>query len=428
MKKIFTLLAVAAMAVAANAQDNIYKSTGENVVAETVLVDNDALSVTTVYNADGKTISALTDGASEFKTIDGIEFPGYFQLRVNADPKGEDLTGTEQSGSTPLVVVVKKKLTLAVYNRRQKGTNPSEGYNPGDNKGLLCVNQAGLVKVTGTTSEPTFDDPDNDAFGYCVESFVLEPGTYTLYRKGSTMQIYGFSWTVEGGETPEPAEGETVEIIGAGSGIFNKVFDSIVIPFDFNIDTKELTLKNFLGGTTTVELKYTKNSSASGDNVPGTLYNAEAVSGLGEKEQMQGYYEVCPINGFTGDFVCKVDGVDFCKLENIKVGVGFASTVQINEDPTTHKKYCEVLVMLGGDYSKWDADKAEWVASGLNYVKIRKNVYFPEDPSSLEVIEAADENAPVEYYNLQGVRINEPAAGQIVIRRQGAKVTKMVVR
>ncbi|MDE5595301.1 MAG: hypothetical protein K2I89_06995 [Muribaculaceae bacterium] len=41
---------------------------------------------------------------------------------------------------------------------------------------------------------------------------------------------------------------------------------------------------------------------------------------------------------------------------------------------------------------------------------------------------AVDANAPVEYFNLQGVRIDKPAAGQIVIKRQGAKVTKTIVR
>jgi len=39
-----------------------------------------------------------------------------------------------------------------------------------------------------------------------------------------------------------------------------------------------------------------------------------------------------------------------------------------------------------------------------------------------------NENAPVEYYNLQGMRINEPAAGQIVLRRQGSKTTKILVK
>lgn len=41
---------------------------------------------------------------------------------------------------------------------------------------------------------------------------------------------------------------------------------------------------------------------------------------------------------------------------------------------------------------------------------------------------ATDENAPVEYFNLQGVRIAEPAAGQIVIRRQGTNVSKVYVK
>lgn len=36
-------------------------------------------------------------------------------------------------------------------------------------------------------------------------------------------------------------------------------------------------------------------------------------------------------------------------------------------------------------------------------------------------------DAPVEYFNLQGQRIDSPAAGQIVIRRQGASVSKIIL-
>lgn len=39
----------------------------------------------------------------------------------------------------------------------------------------------------------------------------------------------------------------------------------------------------------------------------------------------------------------------------------------------------------------------------------------------------ADANAPVEYFNLQGMRVDEPSAG-IYIRRQGSTITKVVVR
>lgn len=41
---------------------------------------------------------------------------------------------------------------------------------------------------------------------------------------------------------------------------------------------------------------------------------------------------------------------------------------------------------------------------------------------------AGEDNAPVEYFNLQGVRVANPAAGSLVIRRQGAQVAKVVVK
>lgn len=44
------------------------------------------------------------------------------------------------------------------------------------------------------------------------------------------------------------------------------------------------------------------------------------------------------------------------------------------------------------------------------------------------VMTDGDADAPVEYFNLQGQRILNPAAGQLVIRRQGAEVSKIVIR
>jgi hypothetical protein len=38
-----------------------------------------------------------------------------------------------------------------------------------------------------------------------------------------------------------------------------------------------------------------------------------------------------------------------------------------------------------------------------------------------------DENAPVEYFNLQGVRVANPENG-LYIRRQGNKATKVLVK
>lgn len=39
-----------------------------------------------------------------------------------------------------------------------------------------------------------------------------------------------------------------------------------------------------------------------------------------------------------------------------------------------------------------------------------------------------DADAPVEFFNMQGQKVVEPAAGQLLIRRQGNKVSKVIVK
>ncbi|HAP29919.1 MAG TPA: hypothetical protein DCR26_07335 [Porphyromonadaceae bacterium] len=62
--------------------------------------------------------------------------------------------------------------------------------------------------------------------------------------------------------------------------------------------------------------------------------------------------------------------------------------------------------------------------------KASKNMHarivFPSDDSAINSVSADAANAPVEYFSLQGVRVTRPAAGQVVIRRQGADATKVV--
>lgn len=52
--------------------------------------------------------------------------------------------------------------------------------------------------------------------------------------------------------------------------------------------------------------------------------------------------------------------------------------------------------------------------------------YYDVIAAGVDTIEATD-NAPVEYYNLQGVRVQNPESG-LYIRRQGSKVTKVLVK
>lgn len=88
----------------------------------------------------------------------------------------------------------------------------------------------------------------------------------------------------------------------------------------------------------------------------------------------------------------------------------------------------------------WDCD---WFAYGFNATNgsyagvfskmLGCTIQLPfnvEDPDAglKDVTVDNNSNAPIEFYNIQGMRINEPAAGQLVIRRQGNKVSKLIVK
>lgn len=63
----------------------------------------------------------------------------------------------------------------------------------------------------------------------------------------------------------------------------------------------------------------------------------------------------------------------------------------------------------------------DWSCNGTEASTLNLNA-----SASVEDI-TADKNAPVEYYNLQGVKVATPAKGQLLIRHQGSKATKVIL-
>lgn len=55
-----------------------------------------------------------------------------------------------------------------------------------------------------------------------------------------------------------------------------------------------------------------------------------------------------------------------------------------------------------------------------------KVLCYTSDGSGVADVEIADQNAPVEYYNLQGIRVANPENG-LFIRRQGSKTEKVIL-
>lgn len=55
------------------------------------------------------------------------------------------------------------------------------------------------------------------------------------------------------------------------------------------------------------------------------------------------------------------------------------------------------------------------------------DVSVKSDPAGVSSVESDESDAPVEFYNLQGVKVENPSSG-LYIRRQGNKVSKVIVR
>ncbi len=67
------------------------------------------------------------------------------------------------------------------------------------------------------------------------------------------------------------------------------------------------------------------------------------------------------------------------------------------------------------------------ITAGSQYVDHLYVYYSNVDGSGVNGIEIDnDENAPAEYFNLQGIRVANPAQGNIYIKRQGSKVSKIL--
>jgi hypothetical protein len=68
----------------------------------------------------------------------------------------------------------------------------------------------------------------------------------------------------------------------------------------------------------------------------------------------------------------------------------------------------------------------QWGEYGVHRWHLDNVKVFGTDASGIETT-IADENAPAEYFNLQGVRVANPAKG-IYVKRQGNKATKVLVK
>lgn len=96
-------------------------------------------------------------------------------------------------------------------------------------------------------------------------------------------------------------------------------------------------------------------------------------------------------------------------------------------DGNTATWMAPVAVTLADD-NAYDGKSVTFTANGTTRIQTIKVYAVPTSgQTGIESVTAADEDAPVEYYNLQGVRVMNPTAGLYIVK-QGGKVSKAIIR
>lgn len=119
------------------------------------------------------------------------------------------------------------------------------------------------------------------------------------------------------------------------------------------------------------------------------------------------------------DFKTKPNWAQLCNSSWTAFTDNEAATTTENADGTVTM----VFPITAANIAAVNETKEVIVNTDANFLSI----YIPSATSAITEIEAADENIPVEYFNLQGIRVANPENG-LYIRRQGNKVSKVLVK
>lgn len=176
---------------------------------------------------------------------------------------------------------------------------------------------------------------------------------------------------------------------------------------------------------------------------------ASAFDTEGRVANASNAYAVSPVLDLTGRKapaeIAFEQAVNMFKLNNVMIDVAdVVKYVEISvreEGATAWTKLADITVpeKFAWTYYGQTIDLSAYVGKkiqiGFHYTSTAeiagtweiKNVKVTADKAGVNDIIADDDNAPVVYYNLQGVRVENPANG-LYIRVQGKKATKVLVR
>ncbi len=392
MKKfLLSAFAVAACASTAMATTWTIPMKGENKPAWTIGTGaNGKGEVTCQATVDGKTFDIAINQNTSSTKVDGIasasELRWYKNMKMTIKADG---------------VTLRQIVFQGMYEDKCVSFTPSA-----ETGGTVAVNKTG---ETATNNVSWTNDAGVDVFEGVTDKGQIRANEIVI------------SDEVGGVVTPDPAP------VG---GLFDVEFTSNA-GFTFEDGTLPTGL-NFVW-TRDANYNYMKASGYYKQNyaVDGAYLVSPVadLAGLSEVtltfDQCVGHFKDASGTFISPDPFCKIcvreeggewgQPIDIPSFPAVASGKNFSSfeVVSINISAYAGKK-----IQVGFRYSSTTATAGTW--------EIKSAKLTGTQDAGVEAIAEENADAPVEYFNLQGVRVAEPANG-IFIRRQGGKVTKVAL-
>ncbi|GFI52941.1 Ig-like domain-containing protein [Duncaniella muris] len=285
------------------------------------------------------------------------------------------------------------------------------------------------VPTKATTSALTYTSSNT-----AVATVDATTGAVTIVAPGST------KITATAAENTEFKAGEgsyTLDVL--------KIVNSIAETMEITDNTLKLRInypltvafKNFnntfaCNGNDFIQV-YGNNQPAytAGDVIPAGWIGCYDLYGKTTPEILNpiGMPEATENNGFTPAKVSEITTADVNKVVTLE-NVVFAEATPSTKDNFTGTVNGSEVTMRN-NYTIAGVEAGTYDVTGVVAIYREKPQFYVTgyekvvDTGIADIV--ADENAPVEYFNLQGIRVENPENG-LYIRRQGNKVTKVIVK
>lgn len=367
--------------------------------------------------------NALTINAPNGYTFVSLQPTTSDPFKYNGVEKASGSTITFDTGTKSFViepVVAKKAISVLEFVLAPEGGDPgmetvktptitvSEQTVPTDpvTVTIACETAESTIKYTISSGSTTGDEQT-----YSAPFIISDPGSYTInaYAMKDGMNNSAAATPVSFTIAKPAREPEAVEelflVMEKNFWNVDGKYPETVVPFVYNAEQGYYDLDISAIPATGTYGEGAINSGFMGEfyvrdgkaNNLGLVFSAEAP--ISASNMMAAYAET--------------------PAQKIEQGVEYNMSVKPAE-ATSFKKFTTSNIAYKNGTLRVTYTPGKKDASAVKTLQILNS----ETVTGIDAI-GADSDAPVEYFNLQGVRIANPLAGQILIRRQGDKVEKI---